>query len=97
MPCKGIRLLERKKGQEFLDEYYAYVEKIYNYNIPIKMIASKGKIKKSLKDYVIDCNTLTKAGRPKSRQAWMELALKENLDVHMGETIYYINTGKSKS
>jgi hypothetical protein len=27
----------------------------------------------------------------------MELALKENLNVHMGETIYYINTGKSKS
>ena len=94
---KGIRLLERKKGQEFLEEYYAYVEKIYNYNIPIKMIASKGKIKKSLKDYLNDCNTITKAGRPKSRQAWMELALKENLDVHMGETIYYINTGKSKS
>ena len=94
---KGIRLLERKKGQEFLEEYYAYVEKIYNYNIPIKMIASKGKIKKSLKDYIIDCNTITKAGRPKSRQAWMELALKNNLNVHMGETIYYINTGKSKS
>ena len=94
---KGIRLLEKKQGQEFLDEYYAYVEKIYNYNIPIKLIASKGKIKKSLKDYVIDCNTLTKAGRPKSRQAWMELALKENLNVNMGETIYYINTGKSKS
>lgn len=94
---KGIRLLERKKGQEFLEEYYAYVEKIYNYDIPIKMIASKGKIKKSLKDYIIDCNTITKAGRPKSRQAWMELALKNNLNVHMGETIYYINTGKSKS
>ena len=94
---KGIRLLEKKQGQEFLEEYYAYIEKIYNYNIPIKMIASKGKIKKSLKEYVIDCNTITKAGRPKSRQAWMELALKENLDVHMGETIYYINTGKSKS
>ena len=94
---KGIRLLERKKGQEFLEEYYAYVEKIYNYNIPIKMIASKGKIKKSIKDYLNDCNTITKAGRPKSRQAWMELALRENLDVHMGETIYYINTGKSKS
>jgi DNA polymerase elongation subunit (family B) len=94
---KGIRLLEKKKGQEFLEEYYAYVEKIYNYNIPIKMIASKGKIKKSLAEYVTDCNTITKAGRPKSRQAWMELALKENLNVHMGETIYYINTGKSKS
>ena len=83
--------------QKFLDEYYAYVDKIYNYQIPIKMIASKGKIKKSLDDYVKDCNTITKAGRPKSRQAWMELALKENLNVHMGETIYYINTGKSKS
>ena len=94
---KGVRLLLRKKGQEFIEEYYAYIDKIYNYNIPIKMIASKGKIKKSLADYVTDCNTITKAGRPKSRQAWMELALKENLNVHMGETIYYINTGKSKS
>jgi hypothetical protein len=94
---KGIRLLTRKKGQEFLDEYYSYIEKIYNYNIPIKMIASKGKIKKSLKDYIEDCKIITKAGRPKSRQAWMELALKENLNVNMGETIYYINTGKSKS
>jgi len=27
----------------------------------------------------------------------MELAIKNNLDIHMGETIYYINTGKSKS
>ena len=94
---KGIRLLEKKKGQEFLNEYYSYVNKIYNYNIPIKMIASKGKVKKSLSDYVKDCSTITKAGRPKSRQAWMELALKENLNVNMGETIYYINTGKSKS
>ena len=94
---KGIRLLERKKGQDFLNEYYSYVEKIYNYQIPLKQIASKGKIKKSLKEYVQDCATITKAGRPKSRQAWMELALKEHLDVSMGETIYYINTGKSKS
>lgn len=94
---KGIRLLEQKKGQEFLEEYYAYVDKIYNYQIPLKMIASKGKIKKSLDEYVEDCQTITKAGRPKSRQAWMELALANGLNVNMGETIYYINTGKSKS
>ena len=94
---KGIRLLLRKKGQDFIDAYYDYVEKIYNYQIPLKQIATKGKIKKSLEDYVKDCSTLTKAGRPKSRQAWMELAIRDNLDVNMGETLYYVNTGKSKS
>ena len=94
---KGIRLLLRKKGQDFIEAYYDYIEKIYNYQIPLKMIASKGKIKKSLDEYVEDCKTITKAGRPKSRQAWMELALRENLNVSMGETIYYINIGKTKS
>lgn len=94
---KGVRLLERQKGQEFIEEYYSYIEKIYNYQIPLKQIASKGKIKKSIKDYMMDCQTITKAGRPKSRQAWMELAIRNNLDVHMGETIYYINDGTSKS
>ena len=93
----GIRLLLQNNGKAFLDEYYSYVEKIYNYQIPLKDIASKGKVKKSLKEYIKDCNTLTKAGRPKSRQAWMELALKDGLDVKQGETLYYINTGKSKS
>ena len=93
----GVRLLLQKKGQEFIEEYYSYIEKIYNYQIPIKMIASKGKVKKTIDEYIKDCSTITKAGRPKSRQAWMELAIKENLNVNMGETIYYINTGKSKS
>lgn len=94
---KGVRLLLQNKGQEFIDEYYAYIEKIYNYQIPLKQIASKGKVKKTLKEYVEDCKTITKAGRPKSRQAWMELLLKNNVNANMGEVVYYINTGKSKS
>ena len=94
---KGIRLLLQNNGSGFLDEYYSYIEKIYNYQIPLKDIASKGKVKKNIKDYIKDCKTLTKAGRPKSRQAWMELAIKEGLDVKQGETLYYVNTGKSKS
>lgn len=93
----GIRLLLQNKGQEFLDEYYAYIEKIYNYQIPLMDIATKGKVKKTIKDYIEDCKTLTKAGRPKSRQAWMELAIRDNIKVDMGETLYYVNTGKSKS
>ena len=44
----GIRLLLKGKGQEFLNEYYSYVEKIYNYQIPLRDIATKGKIKKSI-------------------------------------------------
>ena len=93
----GIRLLLQGKGQEFLEEYYNYVEKIYNYQIPLRDIATKGKIKKTLAEYKRDVQTLTKAGRPKSRQAWYELAIAENLVVGNGDTIYYVNTGKSKS
>ena len=94
---KGIRLLLQKNGSGFLDEYYNYVERIYNYEIPLKDIASKGKVKKSLPAYVEDCKTITKAGRPKSRQAWMELALRDGIKVDMGDTLYYINIGTSKS
>jgi len=94
---RGIRLLLQNNGQGFLDEYYDYVDKIYSYRIPLKEIASRGKVKKSLEEYKEDCKTLTKAGRPKSRQAWMELALKDNLNINLGETLFYINTGKSKS
>ena len=94
---KAIRLLLQDKGNEFLDYYYDYVEKIYNYQIPLKDIASKGKIKKSMEDYLKDTETLTKAGRPKSRQAWYELCLKAGLKPDIGETVYYINTGSKKS
>ena len=94
---KGIRHLLQNNGRAFLEEYYSYIEKIYNYQIPLKDIATKGKVKKNIKDYIKDCKTLTKAGRPKSRQAWMELAIKEGLDVKQGETLYYVNIGKSKS
>lgn len=94
---KGIRHLLQNNGRAFLDEYYSYIEKIYNYQIPLKDIATKGKVKKNIKDYIKDCKTLTKAGRPKSRQAWMELAIKEGLDVKQGETLYYVNIGKTKS
>lgn len=94
---KGIRLLLQGKGQEFLNEYYDYIEKIYNYQIPLRDIATKGKIKKSIQQYLIDIKEITKAGRPKSRQAWYELAIKHDLKVDNGDTVYYINIGTSKS
>lgn len=93
----GIRMLLRGEGKSFIEEYYNYIEKIYNYKIPLIDIASKGKIKKSISEYLKDVKEITKAGRPKSRQAWYELAIKYKLHVDNGDTIYYINTGKSKS
>ena len=93
----GIRQLLKGDGQAFLNEYYNYIDKIYNYKIPLRDIATKGKIKKSLEEYKKDIQQITKAGRPKSRQAWYELAIKYNLMVDNGDTVYYVNTGKSKS
>lgn len=93
---KGIRLLLNNQGKEFLELYYDYIEKIYNMQIPLKDIASVGKVKTSIETYKENCKTLTKGGTKKSRQAWYELVIKHNLDVHMGDVIYYINTGEKK-
>ena len=94
---KGVDLLLHGNGYQFLQEYYNYIEKIYNLKIPLREIASKGKIKKTVDEYKKDCQTFTSAGQKKSRQAWYELVIKYNVKVDLGETIYYINTGKSKS
>ena len=93
---EGVDLLLRNNGYKFLSNYYDYIDKIYNYQIPIKDIASKGNIKKTLKDYQDDCKTLTKSGSKKSRQAWYELAINENMNVNVGDTVFYINTGTKK-
>ena len=93
---EGVNLLLHGNGYQFLSNYYDYIDKIYNYQIPIKDIASKGNIKKTIKEYKDDCKTLTKAGSKKSRQAWYELAINEGINVNVGDTIYYINTGTKK-
>lgn len=93
----GISLLLRDEGQKFIEYYNDYVEKIYNYQIPINKIASKSKVKQSVSEYLKGIKTLTKAGNPKSRQAHMELIINENIKVDLGDTIYYINTGTKKS
>lgn len=93
----GIDQLLRGDGQEFLEGYYDYIDKIYNYKIPLRDIASKGKIKKTVAEYKADCNTLTKSGSKKSRQAWYELVIKENIKVNLDDTIYYVNCGTKKS
>jgi DNA polymerase elongation subunit (family B) len=93
----NLPLLLNKNGQQFLDNYYNYIEKICNGNIPLRDIASIGKIKTNIKDYLKDKEGRTTAGVLKSRQAWYELAIKDNIDVHMGDAIYYVNVGTKKN
>lgn len=93
---EGVDLLLHGNGYKFLSNYYEYIEKIYNYQIPIRDIASKGNIKKTIKEYIEDTRKLTKAGAKKSRQAWYELVVRENISVNVGDTVHYINTGTKK-
>ena len=94
---EGVDLLLRGNGSKFLENYYAYIDDIYNYRIPLKDIASKGKIKKTVEEYKKDCNTLTKSGSKKARQAWYELVINNNIKVDVSDTVYYINTGTKKA
>lgn len=94
---KALRMLLEGRGHEFIQYYYDYVEKVYNMKIPLREIASIGKIKTTLKEYQEACRQPTAGGQKKARQAWYELALRDNLDVKMGDAVYYINTGTKKN
>ena len=94
---KGIRMLLDGDGHSFINYYYEYVDKIYNYQIPLVKIASKAKIKSNMADYKKKATMKNKAGNPMPKQAHMELAMQAGLDVTLGDTLFYINTGSSKS
>jgi DNA polymerase elongation subunit (family B) len=93
----GIRLLLDGKGKEFIEYYYSYVDKLYNFNIPLVKIASKSKIKQSVSDYKARMLKKNKAGRDLSPMVHMELVMLNNLNVGLGDTVYYYNIGKSKN
>ena len=94
---KAIRMLLDGDGHSFINYYYEYVDKIYNYQIPLVKMASKAKVKTSIADYKKKATMKNKAGNPLPKQAHMELAIREGLDITLGDVIYYINTGTSKS
>ena len=93
----GLRLLLDGKGSEFLESYYQYVDDLFNLKIPISKIANKARVKQSVDDYKKHITKRTKSGSLMSRQAHMELVVKENIPVGLGDTIYYINNGTRKS
>ena len=93
----GIKMLLDGDGHSFINYYYDYIDKIYNYQIPLMKIASKGKVKKSVDAYKRHVKGKNKAGNSNPRQAHMELVVKNNVNASLGDVIYYVNTGDSKS
>jgi len=93
----GIKMLLNGNGHDFVEHYNEYVDKIYNYEIPLMKIASKARVKQSIDAYKKDCKSKTKAGHFKARKAHMELLIANNRPANLGDTIYYVNIGKTKS
>ena len=48
---KGIRMLLDGDGHSFINFYYEYVDKIYNFQIPLVKIATKAKVKATIAEY----------------------------------------------
>jgi DNA polymerase I len=94
---KGIKMLLEGKGQEFVEWYYEYLQKIFDQDIPLMKIAQRAKVKLSLKEYEKRCGEKTKAGNAMSRMAHIELAIKNNIKVNLGDVIYYVNNGVKAS
>jgi DNA polymerase elongation subunit (family B) len=94
---KGVKLLLEGKGQEFVEWYFEYHQRIYNQQIPLKQIAQRARVKLSVEDYKKRCGQKTKAGSLMSRMAHMELAIKHDLKVSLGDVISYVNNGLKAS
>lgn len=94
---ESIKLLLYGKGDEFLECYYDYVDRIFNMKIPLSKIANKARVKMSVNDYKQHLKKTNKAGVPMSRQAHMELIIQEDHPAGLGDTIYYVNNGTKKT
>ena len=94
---KGVKMLLQGKGQDFIEWYYEYLTKIHTLDIPLMKIAQRARVKLSIDDYKKRCTQKTKAGSLMSRMAHMELAIKHNLKVSLGDVISYVNNGERAS
>jgi hypothetical protein len=94
---KGLTLLLEGKGADFVEYYYEYLQRIYDRDILLAKIANKSRVKQTIESYKKRCTQRTKAGNLMARQAHMELIIRNNLQVSLGDTIYYVNNGTAMS
>jgi hypothetical protein len=60
-------------------------------------IASKAKVKLSVDDYIKRSKQTTKSGSLMSRQAHMELIIRDKIQSNLGDMILYVNNGSKAS
>ena len=94
---KGVKQLLRGEGKEFIEWYHEYIQKIFDQRVPLAEIASKSRVKLSVEDYVKRSKQTTIAGNLMSRQAHMELIIKDGIQSNLGDTILYVNNGTKAS
>lgn len=94
---KGVNLLLANKGKDFVELYYETVDNIFNYRIPLAKMASKAKVNQTLEEYEKYCLGRNKAGNLNSRKAFMELIKNHGMKPSLGDIVYYVNTGTTKS
>jgi DNA polymerase elongation subunit (family B) len=94
---KGIKQLLKGEGKEFIEWYYEYIQKIFDQKIPLAEIASKAKVKLSVDDYIKRSKQTTKSGSLMSRQAHMELIIRDKIQSNLGDMILYVNNGSKAS
>ena len=93
----GVKMLLKGDGKSFVEYYYEYLQKISDKKIPLSKIAQRAKVKLTIDDYIKRLNTKTKSGNSMSRMAHLELAIKNNLNVNLGDVIMYVNNGTKAS
>jgi hypothetical protein len=94
---KGVKQLLRGEGKEFIDWYYEYIQKIFDLRVPLAEIASKARVKISVEDYIKRSKQTTKSGSLMSRQAHMELIIRDGIQSNLGDVILYVNNGNKAS
>jgi len=82
---KALTLILQDKPKEFIEWYYEYLNKVFYNEIPLKQIASKAKVKRSIVDYVN--RGYDKNGRLMPKQAFMELILAKYLPKELVQKI----------
>jgi hypothetical protein len=94
---KGVKQLLKGEGKEFIEWYYEYIQKIFDLRVPLAEIASKARVKISVEDYIKRSKQTTKSGSLMSRQAHMELIIRDGIQSNLGDVILYVNNGNKAS
>jgi DNA polymerase elongation subunit (family B) len=94
---KGVKQLLKGEGKEFIEWYYEYIQKIFDQRVPLAEIASKARVKSSVDDYIKRSKQTTKSGSLMSRQAHMELIIRDGVQSNLGDMILYVNNGTKAS